>query len=132
MLLTTGLVDTIGKNVEAMADTDGWSKTSVEGKSVMTVALRLSTSSVELMESSPADISDTSFETAVPTSDAIVIATVSMKPSDMTLAAAGPAGVGLIAKAGYFKSLHAQCRVLRFFAHMCAEFNYITGVGAAV
>ena len=50
----------------AMDRSDGWSKRRVEGSSVLSWLLNHADSSVALMESSPAAMSDTSAETAVP------------------------------------------------------------------
>ena len=74
MLLATSKLDDKEPSVKepAMDRSDGWSKSRVDGSSVSRRSLNYVDSSVAPMESSPTDKSDTSMETAVPTSSITV------------------------------------------------------------
>ena len=63
-----------------MERSDGWSNSSVDGSSEPMRSLSRYESSVPPTESSPADISGTSIEIAVPVSDVAVPISTSMRP----------------------------------------------------
>ena len=67
---------------QAIDRSDGWSKRRVEGSSVLSWSLNRADSSVAPIESSPAAISDTSAETAVPVSSVVVSRSLLMRLSN--------------------------------------------------